>query len=183
MGMFSWVTADTKESIANRYSSHENAGRPVFLLQPDGAAPIREADYEGHGEFGGVDAHEWLAEKNTGVKDRSLGMALESGRILQDMFGNIYRCAMHTSDAERELLSQVLVNSKELILFDNYASVIEVDGVTGTVNELTEQGVLKPVAINSLIQVRYPLKFSFDENAQYDALPASETCPHQGCFY
>lgn len=31
-------------------------------------------------------------------------------------------------------------------------------------------------------EVKYPLKFSFDKNAVYENLPASESCPYQGFF-
>ena len=64
MGFFSWKTADTNESIANREAPHPNAGRTVYLLQPNGAPPIQEDDYVGYGVFGGVDAFAWLAEMN-----------------------------------------------------------------------------------------------------------------------
>jgi hypothetical protein len=32
-------------------------------------------------------------------------------------------------------------------------------------------------------KIRYPLKFSFNPNAVYEALPASEECEYQGYFY
>ena len=49
MGFFSWNTADTNESIANREAPHPNAGRTSYLLQPNGAPPIQEDDYVGYG--------------------------------------------------------------------------------------------------------------------------------------
>ena len=64
MGFFSWNTADTNESIANIHSGHPNADRTVYLLQPDGKAPIEETVYDGYGIFGNVDAYAWLAEMN-----------------------------------------------------------------------------------------------------------------------
>jgi hypothetical protein len=183
MGFFSWKTADTDESIANEFTDHENAGRPVFLLQPDGQAPIREDSYEGYGTFGGVDAYEWLSEMNIGVKDRDLGIALDGGTVLRDMHGNAYVCGMHTSDAALAALKSKLPRDVTLKTFANYGATITVDGVTAEVNAMTEQGVLKRTPFNELVPVRYPLKFSFNENARYEALSASDNCPDQGFFY
>lgn len=65
MGFFSWRTSDTKESIANTYSDHENAGRTVYLLQPDGKPPLVERGYEGYGVIG-VDVYAWIGKMNGG---------------------------------------------------------------------------------------------------------------------
>lgn len=32
------------------------------------------------------------------------------------------------------------------------------------------------------IEIKYPIKLSFNPNADYDTLPASESCPYQGYF-
>lgn len=64
MGMFSWLTSDGEESIANVYSGRET--KTVYLLQPNGKPPIKELAYEGYGDFGNVDAYVWLAEQNAG---------------------------------------------------------------------------------------------------------------------
>ncbi|QIR16345.1 hypothetical protein [Shewanella aestuarii] len=64
MGFFSFKTCDSKESIANIHSNHPNAGRTVYLLQPNGERPIQETAYQGYGDFGHVDAYAWLAKFN-----------------------------------------------------------------------------------------------------------------------
>ena len=82
MGFFSWKTADTNETIWNRYAIEVNPAhqcKPVYLLQPNGMAPILEPSYEGYGDFGGIDALEWLAEMNGKGKDRSEGIELMHG--------------------------------------------------------------------------------------------------------
>jgi len=62
MGLFSWVTSDSNESIANVYSSRPV--KTVYLLQPNGQPPIKEECYEGYGDFGGIDAFVWVTEQN-----------------------------------------------------------------------------------------------------------------------
>lgn len=72
MGMFSWLTADTKEVVKVHHSSvsyhaktHGIEGqRPVYMLQPNGLEPIRENAYSGYGICGGLDVFAWLAKTN-----------------------------------------------------------------------------------------------------------------------
>ena len=115
MGFFSWKTADTNESILNRFAC-EDHGIPVktvYLLQPNGLPPIEETSYEGYGVFGEIDAYSWLASMKGLGDDRMDGIDLA---------------------------------------FDNPD------------------------------QIEFPLKFSFNKNAKYEELPASEDCPYQGYF-
>jgi hypothetical protein len=72
MGMFSWNTSDTKESIPASTS-----GKPslhVKMLDDKGNEWI-EKDYEGYGIFGGKDFYELLAEMN-GLTTREEGINL-----------------------------------------------------------------------------------------------------------
>jgi len=123
MGMFSWLTSDSNESIANVYSSRPT--RTVYLLQPNGEAPLVEPAYGGYGDFGGVDAYVWIAEHN----------AQSQGIDIANM-----------EHEERRML-----------------------GIT--------------LAFDEDIELPFPLKLSFDPNAVYEDVPASEICPHQGFFY
>ena len=59
MGQFSWLTANTNQSITS--NEYRHGERPTYLLQPGGQPPIREDDYAGYGMFGDTDAHVWLA--------------------------------------------------------------------------------------------------------------------------
>ena len=73
MGVFSWKTCDTDESIANNSST-----RPTFevhMIAPDGRV-FTEPDYEGYGEFGGKDFYELLSELNGLESDRQVGIDL-----------------------------------------------------------------------------------------------------------
>lgn len=74
MGFFSWMTCDTRRSIANRYSSRKTF--PVYVLIPKefGGGHLMESDYEGYGVFGGEDVYALVALWNRGVYDRSLGV-------------------------------------------------------------------------------------------------------------
>jgi hypothetical protein len=123
MGMFSWLTSDGEESIANVYSGRET--KTVYLLQPNGKPPIKESAYEGYGDFGNVDAYVWLAEQNAGPLNIDISQMEHEGK--------------------RDL------------------------GIH--------------LAFHRTKEVVYPLKFSFNENAIYENLPAAKECPEQGFFY
>jgi hypothetical protein len=73
MGMFSWLTNDTGESVTNRYT--KEGALPVYLHDNEGNV-WHEPDYEGYGEFGGVDYYELLAKMN-GLNTRNEGIDLE----------------------------------------------------------------------------------------------------------
>jgi len=64
MGFFSWKTADTEESISNKFSS--KGSKPCKLVLPNGDT-ILENDYEGYGIFGGMDYYDIVADLNDGV--------------------------------------------------------------------------------------------------------------------
>lgn len=177
MGFFSWNTADTNDSIPSVHAGQDapNAGKPVFLLQPNGKAPIEEEAYEGYGRFGNVDAYAWLAKMNIGVDDPVLGIFLEMGSYYVDAITNVhYVCDMHASTA---ILKKVLNDdSLTVTTFSSYASKLD-NG--STPNDLIANGTWEERAVSPT----YPLKFSFNPNAQYNALPASTTCRYQGFFY
>ena len=172
MGMFSWKTSDTKESIANIHSSR--TVRPVFLLQPGGLPSIRETAYQGYGKFGGIDAYAWLAEQNFG--DASLIAAAinaDCGHYHEDDKA-IYLCNMHISAVE--FIKVVPGVSKPVVMFENYRSVLS-DGTTPTSN------IEKGLWTKKQLTLPYPLKFSFNSNARYEDLPPAESCEFQGYLY
>ena len=65
MGVFSWKTVDTDESIPNMMSSRETF--PVYLLHPE-KEPIKLTNYGGYGVFdspqGRINVFQWLAQEN-----------------------------------------------------------------------------------------------------------------------
>ena len=72
MGLFSWYTQDTNESISNRYSSRGTF--TVYLMDNKGNI-WDESNYGGYGVFGGKDYYELLAEMN-GKTTREEGIKL-----------------------------------------------------------------------------------------------------------
>lgn len=72
MGFFSWITQDTGRSICNTYSGKKPFR--VILIDNKGNKYVEE-DYEGYGEFGGVDFYELLAVMN-GLETREEGIDL-----------------------------------------------------------------------------------------------------------
>lgn len=192
MGFFSWQTADTEESIYNKFS--EPGCKTVYLLQPNGQPPIKEDDYEGYGVFGGVDAYEWLARQNltedqiteiennfadakTESKEfmfRNIGIGFEMGEYLKDTKTNKYYSIfmpVRLPSNDKSGIQIIYLGSR----FDQ--PLEEFDGLTA--NEAIESGRLEKIQVKT---PTYPLKFSFDENAVYERLPASKNCPDQGFF-
>lgn len=163
MGFFSWKTADTRESIANIHS--KNITRTVYLLQPNGEAPITEIEYDGYGLFDSIDAYVWFAERNAPKRlldnaktleaRRGLGIKLSFSHIAYGTPGDIF----------------VLDNDLERIL--------EIDGVSVPAHVHIKAKRIKPIPI----AFNYPLKFSFNPDATYESVPASESCDKQGYFY
>ena len=72
MGLFSWKTQDTNESIPASGSSRET----FTVYMSDGNNIWREDNYEGYGEFGGKDYYALLDEMNGGDGDRGRGIDL-----------------------------------------------------------------------------------------------------------
>lgn len=173
MGFFSWLTSDTGKSI------RANDKRSVYLLQPNGQPPIAEHSYDGYGRFGGIDAYVWLFENNeqlfkgdtselTDEQKRVVGIYMDDGEICQDAeTGQIYHV-----DAD---LSCIVPGTIIRYYFD------EVPGFGGkTVRELLDSGRFTKVPVSQFVQIKYPLKFSFDPAAVYEDLDAAKLCPWQG---
>lgn len=176
MGFFSWLTADVEESIANVYSARPV--KTVFLLQPGGRAPIREDAYEGYGIFGGVDAHEWLARENLHAELlstlsqedlRGVGVTLDVGEYLEDVATGAKFAIFHR---EPQIIDPT-------ITYYNIGYDQNLPGYEKSPNELIAEGVL----VRKSFDVSVPLKFSFNEKAVWEDLPASRSCPDQGYFY
>lgn len=184
MGFFSWLTADTNESIANIHSSRYE-GKTVYLLQPDGQPPIEEKAYQGYGDFGGIDAYAWLATRNLPssltekLNDEQLrlsGIALELGKYYEDKdTGKKYVYAKYFA------IEQLL--DEDIKAFAGHYETIEPD-YGKTPNRLIESGQwIKKGTADLIGGIQHPLKFSYDKDAVYEKLPASEDCPAQGYFY
>lgn len=169
MGYFSWRTADTGESIWN-VGSGMHPGKPVYLLQPNGLPAICEPLYAGYGVFGGVSAYAWLARMNMpelsaqALNEDALtdiGIALEAGFYLDPKtgarwsFGGIHPGTSAFSAYDQRVAGYVL-NPNKLIMVG--------------------------IWVKRKVELRYPLKFSFDPGARYEDLPSSAICPYQGFF-
>lgn len=176
MGFFSWLTADTGESIANIHSTRKT--RTVYLLQPNGEPPIEEPAYGGYGMFGGTDAHVWLARHNLPAEKlaplsneqlRGVGVTLEVGSFYVDQRDGSKHAIF---DESPSLIDPSIM--AHLTTYDGH-----VPSLGGIPNDLIEQGVL----VEHQFELQFPLKFSFDPNAVYEDLERSADCDHQGFFY
>jgi len=195
MGFFSWMTADTNESIASRHSNRPC--KPVYLLQPGEQEPIEETAYEGYGVFGGTDAYEWLARNNLSdeeiakIENTHGGAGTEEAQFALRLAGINSEHGCYYLDTENDnkaytIFQPLLVpvagkHTPESIThigktFDE--PIEEFGGLTA--NNVIASGRLQKREIPGPAT---PLKFSFDKNAVYENLPASESCPDQGYFY
>lgn len=182
MGFFSWLTADTRESISNIHS--ERPVKTVYLLQPDGQSPLEEPAYNGYGVFAGVSAYAWLARANLstigvdpkGVENdwlEKIGIQLQHGVVCRDtQTGDIWAIF----DDVHPWIPQAKFSP-----YSWAAPLPEYDGASA--NALVESGRFEKVPVRSIVPIHYPLKFSFNPDASYEDLPASKECPHQGFFY
>jgi hypothetical protein len=71
-GQFSWFTQDSNQQIG---SEKENTLRAVYMIDDKGKK-YAESNYEGYGEFGGMDYYELLDVMNGGSGDRSHGISI-----------------------------------------------------------------------------------------------------------
>lgn len=162
MGCFSWKTSDTNESIW--------LGSTAYLLQPDGNH-IKETYYDGYGRFGGVDAYEWLYLNNpevfgAGVIDpderREIAIAWVYRELYRDAAGKQY----HFSKKLDGILPGAFIPTS----FD----------AGNRRDDLVQSLGLTPVSRCEYPDISKPLKFSFSQQADYQALPPAEDCPYQG---
>ena len=159
MGFFSWKTADTKESIANKYTDHPNTLKTIYLLQPFGQKPLSCDEYGGYGDFESCDeygndlsfnAYAWLAKANLEH------IALNKKSELLDLLN------------ELNISSDILDNISNLDLIKDRETLLQI----GLKFEFRKE-----------FTVSFPLKFSFNESACYESYGPSEDCPYQGFFY
>ncbi len=195
MGFFSWQTADTEESIYNRYT---DKCRPVYLIEPDSSEHEYEEAYEGYGFFGSVDAHDWLALNNVPLdllltefgKDHSnadpeamrqlgLGLFIDS-LFYQDVKTGLY--IRIGNSAASKIGAEIIARDKGMKASAFIPAVggydAEIAGIGESWNSLKEQERL----IEFAVPCPFPLKFSFNKEAKYEDFPASKNCPNQGFF-
>lgn len=173
MGITSYLTSDTQESIRARVA------KSVYMLQPNGLPPIREDVYDGYGNFGGVNCFNWLVEQNAEA------FGIDIATLSED--------ALTTLGVGLDIGSVLKVRSTGEILnvFFDYTKLVGghylpiafseiIPGMRASANDLIESGDLIECSVESLLNIEYPLKFSFDPGADYDQLPAAKHCPDQG---
>ena len=156
MGMFSWKTADSDESVWATGTDYYDAKKVPHLLQPNGEPPIPEPEYDGYGIFGDVDAYEWLARKN-----------LPALGVPEDQFDHIPSDTLRIIGIYLDSVRHSIENGRKDYHYP-----------TGFKGVLEEHGL--PADDASIETLPYPIKISFNPNAHYDSLPPSESCPYQG---
>jgi len=180
MGFFSWKTSEDKVSIPNVHS-----GRPistVYLVQPNGRPPISESAYGGHGYFGGINAYEWIVENNQDMFSVELSQLSDEEKYMLGvnmLHGHVCR------DTQTGEIWHIFFDARNVVP-GNYASKTWADNVPGygeNANDLLASGRFEKVEICDVINLKYPLKFSFNPKAVYEEIPSSECCPDQGYFY
>lgn len=193
MGLFSYKTCDTKQSIPVIFSDHKDRGRNVYFLMPNGQPSIVENAYEGNGVFGGVDVFEWLANVNMDIPEdadpeevRLLGIKLNSGSFKMWKFGDTI--AFYGTDFITETLTPFLkakYGNITVVNPDTYADPIEAfNGLT--LNDIGDGnntiGATKTL-LSDVIEIKHHIKFSFNPDAVYEQNGKSEDCEYQGFRY
>jgi len=180
MGFFSWLTADTQESVMNSYAAvdHNLPIKPVYLLQPNGEAPIEEPSYEGYGIVGGVNVHHWLAHRNLPAEV----VATLNDDDLNDVgvtlsVGNYYIDNVTGKKWTIFWKGPKIIDPTIEFFNGRYDQVIPEIGLSP--NDMIKSGRFG----RQFIMPEFPLKFSFDRHAVYEDHDASQNCPRQGYFY
>jgi hypothetical protein len=195
MGFFSFKTADTKESIPADAAGHPRSGKVVYLLQPNGEKPICCDGYDGFGVFGGQNIFSWLSQHNLGIDNFDIGNLIScdsSGRLLND---KVYVCAMHFNKNAQNIINKKRVDDGlEKLTFvsvSDYAAdftvQVDVDGDmvnrTMSLNLMGELNLGDKITISEMVNIKCPIKLSYNESAVYEELDKSEDCEYQGYFY
>jgi hypothetical protein len=176
MGFFSWVTSDTKKSIANQYSLRSTF--PVHMITEDGQI-FTENNYDGYGVFGGKDIYVLAAEMNgykgdTDEETRNLffdkiwvrGITKEGKKYIHKEHFNRY---------DEPLESEGGLNPNDLVEKHGWVSY----GNGGEFEEWANQGLKMPKLVEHL-----PLSFSIQNwIVKWNELPYPESCRDQGFFY
>jgi len=191
MGYYSFKTADTDESIPHIMS--DNFQGPAYLLQPDGQPPICEEEYSGYGTFGVSNVYAVLAVQNKhlfpkdflpGIDPAACLDKMESPKVHDALFhfglglayGKVFQkpgedTLYHVFNDNRNIVPGVFLD----IQFNQFHP-----DLGGIPNEMTLDGRLIEIPITDLVDGYRPLKFSFNESAVWEDLPASKDCPNQG---
>lgn len=155
----SWRTGDTGEPVWNSLTKY---CKPVYLLLPKGDK-VKEDNYLGFGQFGELNAFEWLAEMNapglcTARKEHNvlLGQAI-AGFPRHDFF--------------RDELSGKIYSRRFHWIFD------EVEKPDSDIEHFTPIDYIGEwLGIN----IAFPLKLSFDPNATYESIGSSHLAENNG---
>lgn len=179
MGFFSFVTADTNESIPCFESGRS---RPVYMLQPNGLPSILEPAYQGYGQFGGVNCYKWLGSINAPLLGLSpdlsedelvfLGISLDTGYVLRRVTDGQLFQVFHPCTALPGIIQLPQIYSVPAKEFNGMSA-----------NDAVESGLCERIKLSSLYPQYLPLKFSFQADAVYESLPGSKACIYQGYFY
>ena len=89
MGFFSFKTQDTNRSIANKHSGRKTF--KVFMHDNKGNV-YPESNYEGYGDFGGLDYYKLLADMN-GLKDRNEAIHVSCNKKAELVYPNLTESA------------------------------------------------------------------------------------------
>lgn len=166
MGYFSFKTADTGFSIMNVASGH---CRPVYMLNPNGA-PIFEPLYLGYGDFGGISAFKFLAMMNA----ESLGYKNDHPDL--ELIGQFLFYGTVRYNLKEGCLVCYDELYKDAVKAIHRVKYIEADEATKSERFLYES------ELSFYKLIKYPLKFSFNKDAVYSKLMASDECRRQGYY-
>ncbi len=171
MGLFSWLTSDTKEQIKI------GEDKDIYLLSPGGGKSYHEDNYGGRGLFGTRDVYVHLCEINMpqligGIAElnRDVGLILAYGKVYYDKRTDKYYGHKETCPLEEVLPMEGDLNTKQ-------------SGYGKTPNELISEGVWDRMPTYILLldgSEYFPIKIACTPDAVYEDLEEAEDDGYQG---
>ncbi len=179
MGFFSWLTADTNQSIPSSYSSKPTIR--VHMITEDGRV-FTETNYEGYGVFGDKDFYTLAAELN-GHKGK------DDQETRKLFFDRIWKRGVRKDGKSLEYR----------IDFEHYEAPIQSEGGltanqlvsehgweywevsrSGNTQDFVDAGFKMPKIVSTLLVS----PTNKDEWKKFwDSMPYNKSCPDQGFFY
>jgi len=194
MGLFSFTTCDTDESIPCEFAEHENTGKKVFFLMPDGQPNLEEENYGGYGVFGGVDVYNWLARQNIPIPKysdpediRVAGVYLDSDSFKIYQLGKnfvFYDVSFVLVEHIKTLLTEKFGKIKVKVVKTYAEPVSFFDGKSiNDIRDITELLGINTLKISDLMTITHHIKLSFNPVAKYEHEGKSGSCEYQGFMY
>lgn len=158
MGQFSWLDCVTGEQII------DNKFKDVYVLIPKefGGGHIVEHCYDGYGHFGGYDIYDLVANWNRGYLTMDFELPYSKAKLKNKYWAETY----FNVDNNTEDIEKIIHDSTDNKYFE-YSFI----GIELACYDKDNEAL------------PFPIKITYDENAEYENCPPSKEDPNQGWEY